>query len=124
MLGPVIEKSGPLGCIFNGMYVISISLMLDLTVLGSKGAGWRQVRRKKQAAECSGPVLLPGVKVGSKIVRKLCGVMTTEKASAGIVITSGTFTHGARLFAISKPIELASAGFCSLLTVFCTETAV
>lgn len=45
-------------------------------------------------------------KVGVKIIRELYGVMTAERASAGVVITTGTFTHEARLFAISKPLEL------------------
>jgi restriction system protein len=46
------------------------------------------------------------MKVGVKTVRELYGVMTAKDASSGIIITSGTFTHEARLFAISKPIEL------------------
>jgi restriction system protein len=46
------------------------------------------------------------MKVGVRTVRELYGVMTAEHAGSGIVITSGTFTHEARLFAISKPIEL------------------
>jgi restriction system protein len=46
------------------------------------------------------------IKVGVKTVRELYAVMTTAQASSGTVITSGSFTHEARLFAINKPIEL------------------
>jgi restriction system protein len=46
------------------------------------------------------------MKVGVKTVRELYGVMTAKHASSGSAITSGTFTHEARLFAINKPIKL------------------
>jgi restriction system protein len=46
------------------------------------------------------------MKVGVKTIQELYGVMTAKQASSGAVITSGTFTHEARLFAINKPIEL------------------
>jgi restriction system protein len=46
------------------------------------------------------------MKVGVKTIRELYGVMTAKQASSGTAITSGTFTHEARLFAINKPIEL------------------
>jgi restriction system protein len=46
------------------------------------------------------------MKVGVKTIRELYGVMTAKNAGSGVVITSGTFTHEARLFAINQPIEL------------------
>jgi restriction system protein len=46
------------------------------------------------------------MKVGVKRVRELYGAMTAEQASSAIFMTSGSFTHEARLFAISRPIEL------------------
>lgn len=46
------------------------------------------------------------MKVGVKVVRELYGVMTAERATGGIVITSGIFTQEARNFAAGKPIDL------------------
>jgi restriction system protein len=45
-------------------------------------------------------------KVGVKIVRELYGVVAAERASGGIVISSGTFTQEAKDFARGKPLEL------------------
>jgi restriction system protein len=44
--------------------------------------------------------------VGVKIVRELRGVMASEGAQSGIVVTSGTFTPDAIAFADSNPIRL------------------
>ncbi len=45
--------------------------------------------------------------VGVKIVRELLGVVVSENADKGIVVTYGYFTHGARAFAQKNPrIEL------------------
>ncbi len=55
------------------------------------------------------------MKVGVKTVRELYGVMTAKHASSGTVISSGTFTHEARLFAINKPIELVDGKRLSVL---------
>ncbi len=45
-------------------------------------------------------------KVGVKVVRELCGVMTSHAASSGIVVTSGDFTPDALVFAETVPIQL------------------
>jgi restriction system protein len=45
-------------------------------------------------------------KVGVTVVRELLGVMTAEKAAAGIVVTSGRFTEEAQRFARTSGIEL------------------
>lgn len=45
-------------------------------------------------------------KVGVKIVRELYGVVASENATGGIVITSGIFTNDASDFARGKPLEL------------------
>jgi restriction system protein len=45
-------------------------------------------------------------KVGVKIVRELYGVVAAERATGGIVISSGTFTQEASDFARGKPLEL------------------
>jgi len=45
-------------------------------------------------------------KIGVKVIRELYGVVTSEAASGGIVISSGTFTQEARKFARGKPLEL------------------
>lgn len=45
-------------------------------------------------------------KVGVKVVRELYGVMAAERATRGIVITSGVFTGEARSFAQGKSVEL------------------
>lgn len=44
--------------------------------------------------------------VGAPVVRELYGLMTSEGANAGIVVTSGQFTREAREFASGKPVEL------------------
>lgn len=44
--------------------------------------------------------------VGVKIVRELMGVVASERAQSGIVITSGTFTDDAKKFAERNPIRL------------------
>lgn len=44
--------------------------------------------------------------VGVKIVRELLGVITSEKANHGIVVTSGSFTKPAREFAKQNDIKL------------------
>lgn len=45
-------------------------------------------------------------RVGVKPVRELFGVMTSESASRGILVTCGSFTREARSFADGKPIAL------------------
>ena len=45
-------------------------------------------------------------KVGVKVVRELYGVVVAEKATGGVVISSGTFTQEAIDFAKGKPLEL------------------
>jgi len=45
-------------------------------------------------------------KVGVKIIRELYGVVASENATGGIVITSGTFTQEAIDFARGNPLEL------------------
>lgn len=45
-------------------------------------------------------------KVGVKVVRELYGVVVAEKATGGVVISSGTFTQEATDFAKGKPLEL------------------
>jgi len=47
------------------------------------------------------------VKVGVKEVREMFGIMTAEKASGCVIVTSGMFTQEARNFAEGKPIDLA-----------------
>lgn len=44
--------------------------------------------------------------VNVSLVRELYGVMAAERASACIFVTSGTYTHEARMFADGKPITL------------------
>jgi len=44
--------------------------------------------------------------VGEPIIRDLYGVITSERANKGILITTGTFTSSAIKFANGKPIEL------------------
>ena len=44
--------------------------------------------------------------VGEPVIRDLYGVITSERANKGILMTSGTVTKQARLFAQDKPIEL------------------
>lgn len=45
-------------------------------------------------------------KVGEQIVRELAGVVAAERATRGIVVTSGVFTAGARRFGKKGEIEL------------------
>lgn len=47
-------------------------------------------------------------RVGVKVVRELLGVMTSESAQHGIVVTSGSFTPDAREFAQKNRIRLIS----------------
>ncbi len=44
--------------------------------------------------------------VGEPVIRDLYGVITSERANKGILMTSGTFTKQAQVFAMEKPIEL------------------
>jgi restriction system protein len=44
--------------------------------------------------------------VGVSVIRELCGVMATEQAHGGYVVTSGHFTHEAAEFAQRSRIEL------------------
>jgi restriction system protein len=45
-------------------------------------------------------------KVDVRVVREMYGLMTAERASGVIIITSGLFTQDARIFAENKPIDL------------------
>lgn len=45
-------------------------------------------------------------RVGVNIVRELMGVVSGERAAAGIVVTSGSFTEDAQAFARSVPLRL------------------
>jgi restriction system protein len=45
-------------------------------------------------------------KVGVKVVRELYGVVTAERATGGVVISSGSFTQEAKDFARGKPLKL------------------
>lgn len=47
-------------------------------------------------------------KVGVKVVRELYGVVSAERAAAGIVVTCGQFTREAMDFAAGKPLELVN----------------
>lgn len=44
--------------------------------------------------------------VGEPVIRDLYGVITSERANKGILMTSGVFTKQAQVFAEGKPIEL------------------
>lgn len=44
--------------------------------------------------------------VGEPVIRDLYGVVTSERANKGILMTSGVFTKQAQVFAHGKPIEL------------------
>jgi restriction system protein len=46
--------------------------------------------------------------VGVDVVRQLCGVMTAERAVAGIVVTGGSFTTEAQAFAARTGIDLVN----------------
>jgi restriction system protein len=52
-------------------------------------------------------------KVGVKPVRELCGVMSAEGATRGILITSGLFTSEALRFAVGKPLQLIDGAQCA-----------
>ncbi len=45
-------------------------------------------------------------KLGVKVVREMFGVMASEAATAGIIVTVGQFTRDAKQFANGKPLEL------------------
>jgi len=47
-------------------------------------------------------------KIGVQIIREMFGLVSAEKATSGIVITSGEFTHDALAFATGKALELVS----------------
>jgi restriction system protein len=47
-------------------------------------------------------------KVDVRVVREMYGLMTAERASGLIVITSGLFTQEAKTFAEDKPIDLVA----------------
>ena len=47
-------------------------------------------------------------KVGVKIIREMFGLVAAEKASGGIVITSGQFTQDARAFARGRALQLVT----------------
>jgi len=44
--------------------------------------------------------------VGARVVRELYGVVSSENAAKGILVTSGLFTPDAKSFAMNKPIEM------------------
>lgn len=44
--------------------------------------------------------------VGVRVVRELYGVIVSENAARGILVTSGLFTPEAKSFAMNKPIEM------------------
>ena len=46
------------------------------------------------------------MKVGVETVRELYGVMSAKGAAGGVVVTAGTFTEDAKLFAVGRNIEL------------------
>ncbi len=47
-----------------------------------------------------------GKSVGASIVRELFGIMASEKADAGILVTTATFTKECEAFARGKPVRL------------------
>ncbi|MBL8040928.1 MAG: restriction endonuclease, partial [Chthonomonas sp.] len=47
-------------------------------------------------------------KVGVKVARELFGVVASERATGGILITAGTFTPEAESFARGKPLRLVT----------------
>lgn len=49
--------------------------------------------------------------VGEPIIRDLYGVVTSERANKGILITTGTFTKSAKDFAYGKQIELVDGEY-------------
>lgn len=44
--------------------------------------------------------------VGESVIRDLYGVVSSERANKGILITNSSFTRSAKSFALNKPIEL------------------
>lgn len=44
--------------------------------------------------------------IGESVVRDLYGVVSSERANKGILITNSSFTRSAKSFALNKPIEL------------------
>jgi restriction system protein len=48
--------------------------------------------------------------VGEPIVRDLYGVVMSERANKGILVTTGSFTGQAEKFASHKPLELIEGG--------------
>lgn len=44
--------------------------------------------------------------IGESIIRDLYGVVSSERANKGILITNSSFTRSAKSFALNKPIEL------------------
>lgn len=55
-------------------------------------------------------------KVPVQTVRELYGVMMAEGAERGILVTSGVFTHEAKVWAEGKPLELIEGeGLCRLI---------
>lgn len=53
--------------------------------------------------------------ISEAIIRDLFGVMTSERANKGILITNSTFTNAAKKFARGKPIELIDGDELSIL---------
>jgi restriction system protein len=45
-------------------------------------------------------------KVGVSVIREMYGILIAENATQVTIITSGTFTQEAKVFAINKPIDL------------------
>ncbi len=54
-------------------------------------------------------------KVGVRPIRELYGVLTAEGADCAIFVTTGTYTEGAKSFALGKPIELVDGEKLALL---------
>jgi restriction system protein len=67
---------------------------VDLVLRGKSGKTLVQCKQWKRTS------------IGVPVIRELFGVMTSEGADAGIVVTSGHFTREAWEFASGKPIEL------------------
>lgn len=44
--------------------------------------------------------------IGESVIRDLYGVVTSERANKGILITNSSFTRSSKMFASNKPIEL------------------
>jgi restriction system protein len=67
---------------------------VDLVLRGKSGKTLVQCKQWKRTS------------IGVPVIRELYGVMTSEGADAGIVVSSGHFTREAWEFASGKPIEL------------------